>query len=128
MTKQPKNAFSSFSIIQEGMYKARYLEIQVLDYVGNLGKDIAEKLLKALKDETIDKELDVLRKSYKVRVYTKTCTEEMPLHLKFARAVTLEGVIEEIADEKIFEASKPIEMRVKKVTVTVQNKLFGGKK
>lgn len=126
MTKQPKNEYSVSSIQREGLYNARYVSVEVADWTGQLGKDIAELLLKALKEGRFDERLDVLRVSYKVRVLTKTYTEEMPLHLQLAYAVLSEsGELDRIENVQEFFASEPIKMDVMEITVTVKEKLFG---
>ena len=77
MNSVPMSVFSAELFRKDDLYNSQYISLEVEDWVGQLEKDIAVKLLEAFTDGRFDDELDILRKTYKVRVYTKTCTEEM---------------------------------------------------
>lgn len=124
MNSVPVSIYSADLLQAENLYSANYISIEVEDWVGQLSKDIAGKLLEAFTDRRLDEELDVLRKAYKVRVYTKTCTEEMPLHLQFASVVLSGNQKWSLVDERELMASAPVSMRTRKITIKVKKKLF----
>ncbi len=124
MNSVPMSVFSAELFRKDDLYNSQYISLEVEDWVGQLEKDIAVKLLEAFTDGRFDDELDILRKTYKVRVYTKTCTEEMPLHLKFASVVLSGDKMGSLVDEKEIMASAPVKMRTRKITITVKKKFF----
>lgn len=124
MNSVPMSVFSAELFRKDDLYNSQYISLEVEDWVGQLEKDIAVKLLEAFTDGRFDDELDILRKTYKVRVYTKTCTEEMPLHLKFASVVLSGDKMGSLVDEKEIMASAPVSMRTRQITIKVKKKLF----
>lgn len=124
MNSVPASVYTADLFQTENLHNAKYISVEVEDWVGQLSKDIAGKLLEAFTDGRFDDELDILRKTYKVRVYTKTCTEEMPLHLKFASVVLSGDKMGSLVDEKEIMASAPVKMRTRKITITVKKKFF----
>ena len=124
MNSVPMSVFSAELFRKDDLYNSQYISLEVEDWVGQLEKDIAVKLLEAFTDGRFDDELDILRKTYKVRVYTKTCTEEMPLHLKFASVVLSGDKMGSLVDEKEIMASAPVSMRTRQITIKVKTKLF----